>query len=220
MPGHAACAAPGGAVPGVRPAASHRVYGKGGPEPSRGRAGDGLCPGDSSSCHSICSCPETWPEPRQPQPASFWIWGFGMGLASPGSGSGHSGGFHLDLLLQERLVLGTPSPSPRERQRDVGKGPGQHLPHGVGSQLHSCTPWGLPGAILRPTASWICGAGQGWPPPPPRLIPARLCPCSAPVGGMERGCGAAAQGGGLQHGVPHKPQLSLSPCPSARLGGD
>lgn len=167
MPGHAACAAPGGAVPGVRPAASHRVYGKGGPEPSRGRAGDGLCPGDSSSCHSICICPETWPEPRQPQPASFWIWGFGMGLASPGSGSGHSGGFHLDLLLQERLVLGTPSPSPRERQRDVGKGPGQHLPHGVGSQLHSCTPWGLPGAILRPTASWICGAGQGWPPPPP-----------------------------------------------------
>lgn len=167
MPGHAARAAPGGAVPGVRPAASHVVYGKGGPEPSRGWAGDGLCPGDPSSCHSTCICPETWPEAQAATARHFldlgvwdgagesWQWVRSQWWFPPGpSPSGEVGLGHA--ITQ---------PQGTAEGRGQGAGPASAPWRGFPAPLLHPRAWGLPGAILRPTASWICGAGQGWTPP-------------------------------------------------------
>lgn len=91
-----------------RPAVSHGVYGKGGPGPARGQAGGGLRLGDPSGRHSTHLSPESWPG-AQATTGLGWAWRV---LAA---GWDRRGGVHLDLLLQESLVWGTPSPGPRER---------------------------------------------------------------------------------------------------------
>ena len=228
MPGRAARAAPRGATLGVRPAASHGVYGKGGPGPSWGQAGDWLHPGDPSSCHSARICPETWPKAQAATARLLLDLGAWDGAGKSGSGSESRWQFPPEPSPSGEVGLGHAITQPQGMAEGHGQGAGQASAqgwhslaprHGFPAPLLHPRAWGLPGAILCPTALWICGAGQGWTPPLPS--PCQALPLLCPGGVTRRGAvGRLCREGSCSMGSPLSPSCPSPPCPSVRLGGD
>lgn len=168
---------------GLRPTASHRGHGKGGPGPSITRL-----------------CPETCPGAQAAPARLLWLWGLGMGLASPGCGLWSRWWFPPGLgLFGEVGLVYTITRTRRMAEGCAGQASALGW-HSLAPQRVLPAPLlhprarGMPGATLCPTASWVCGAGQGWTPLP---APCQALPRSAPGGGTKRGCagrGAAARG--------------------------